>query len=121
MGCAHSQRSFLFCVCMFCCLPAAGQAGTPLQNNMVELYGLLSFMYPDVFTTPGPFEAAFNLTTGQVGMCWLAAVLLQHALAGDEGSLCEVFPYQQHGCASVCSYLMATGPRAAYLLGHKQS
>jgi hypothetical protein len=33
---------------------------------MVELYGLLSFMYPDVFTTPGPFEAAFNLVKGQV-------------------------------------------------------
>ena len=44
-------------------------AGTPLQNNMVELYGLLSFMYPDVFTTPGPFEAAFNLTKGQVRQC----------------------------------------------------
>lgn len=43
-----------------------GLSGTPLQNNMVELYGLLAFMYPDVFTTPGPFEAAFNLVKGQV-------------------------------------------------------
>lgn len=33
---------------------------------MVELYGLLSFLYPDIFTTPGPFEAAFNLSKGQV-------------------------------------------------------
>lgn len=41
--------------------------GTPLQNNMVELYGMLAFMYPDVFTTPGPFEAAFNLVKGTVG------------------------------------------------------
>lgn len=41
-------------------------AGTPLQNNMVELYGMLAFMYPDVFTTPGPFEAAFNLVKGTV-------------------------------------------------------
>lgn len=40
--------------------------GTPLQNNMVELYGMLAFMYPDVFTTPGPFEAAFNLVKGTV-------------------------------------------------------
>jgi len=41
-------------------------AGTPVQNNMVELFGLLSFMYPDIFTAIGPFEAAFNLTKGQV-------------------------------------------------------
>lgn len=33
---------------------------------MVELYGMLAFMYPDVFTTPGPFEAAFNLVKGTV-------------------------------------------------------
>lgn len=51
------------CGCCCCC---NGAAGTPLQNSMVELYGLLSFMYPDVFTTPGPFEAAFNLVKGQV-------------------------------------------------------
>lgn len=43
--------------------------GTPLQNNMGELYGMLAFMYPDVFTTPGPFEATFNLVKGTVGGC----------------------------------------------------
>jgi len=36
--------------------------GTPLANNLVELYSLLSFLCPDVFTTPTPFEEAFNLT-----------------------------------------------------------
>eukprot|EP00775_Hariotina_reticulata_P009453 gene9453-9619_t len=40
---------------------------------MVELYGLLSFMYPDIFTTIGPFEAAFNLTKGQVDQGALTA------------------------------------------------
>ena len=36
--------------------------GTPLQNNLHELYALLSFMYPDVFTTSAPFDDAFDLT-----------------------------------------------------------
>jgi hypothetical protein len=49
-----------------CAALLAAVTGTPLQNNMVELYGMLAFMYPDVFTTPGPFEAAFNLVKGTV-------------------------------------------------------
>jgi hypothetical protein len=49
-----------------CPLLLVSLAGTPVQNNMVELFGLLSFMYPDIFTAIGPFEAAFNLTKGQV-------------------------------------------------------
>jgi SWI/SNF-related matrix-associated actin-dependent regulator of chromatin subfamily A member 5 len=36
--------------------------GTPLANNLVELYSLLSFLAPDVFTTVQPFEEAFNLS-----------------------------------------------------------
>ena len=40
--------------------------GTPLANNLVELYSLLSFLYPDLFTTPTPFEQAFDLTNNQV-------------------------------------------------------
>lgn len=35
--------------------------GTPLQNNLVELWSLLNFLYPEVFTTSKPFEAAFDL------------------------------------------------------------
>jgi SWI/SNF-related matrix-associated actin-dependent regulator of chromatin subfamily A member 5 len=33
--------------------------GTPLANNLVELYSLLSFLAPDVFST---FEEGFNLS-----------------------------------------------------------
>lgn len=36
--------------------------GTPLQNNLHELYALLSFLHPDIFTTSAPFDDAFNLT-----------------------------------------------------------
>ncbi|KAK9840665.1 hypothetical protein WJX81_008358 [Elliptochloris bilobata] len=35
--------------------------GTPLQNNLHELYALLNFLYPDVFTDPHPFDNAFDL------------------------------------------------------------
>jgi hypothetical protein len=36
--------------------------GTPLQNNLHELYALLNFMHPDIFTTSEPFDEAFDLT-----------------------------------------------------------
>jgi SNF2 family DNA or RNA helicase len=35
--------------------------GTPLQNNLHELYALLNFLYPDVFTDSTPFDNAFDL------------------------------------------------------------
>ena len=37
--------------------------GTPVQNNLHELYALLSFLHPDVFTSSEPFDRAFNLNT----------------------------------------------------------
>ncbi|BDA46823.1 probable global transcription activator SNF2L1 [Coccomyxa sp. Obi] len=40
--------------------------GTPLQNNLHELYALLSFMHPDIFTTSEPFDQAFDLTRNRV-------------------------------------------------------
>ena len=52
-------------------LPCSHQAlvlltGTPLQNNLHELYALLSFLHPDVFTTSATFDSAFNLTHHKV-------------------------------------------------------
>jgi len=35
--------------------------GTPLQNNLTELWSLLNFMYHDVFTTRGPFDDGFGM------------------------------------------------------------
>lgn len=35
--------------------------GTPLQNNLVELWSLLNFLYPDVFLSNKPFAEAFDI------------------------------------------------------------
>ena len=42
--------------------------GTPLQNNLMELWALLHWLYPEVFTerTADIFKTSFNLTKGQV-------------------------------------------------------
>ena len=42
--------------------------GTPLQNNLQELWALLHWLYPEVFTdkTADLFKESFNLTKGQV-------------------------------------------------------
>mmetsp|Transcript_32092 Transcript_32092/g.59281 ORF Transcript_32092/g.59281 Transcript_32092/m.59281 type:complete len:1243 (-) Transcript_32092:257-3985(-) len=40
--------------------------GTPMQNNLVELYAILNYLYPQYFTTPDKFESAFNITLNQI-------------------------------------------------------
>ncbi|KAF2467684.1 uncharacterized protein BDR25DRAFT_374512 [Lindgomyces ingoldianus] len=42
--------------------------GTPLQNNLVEMWALLAWLYPDVFTasTEILFKESFDLTRGKV-------------------------------------------------------
>ncbi|KAL6759340.1 P-loop containing nucleoside triphosphate hydrolase protein [Haematococcus lacustris] len=40
--------------------------GTPVQNNLHELFALLNFMFPDVFTSSEAFDKAFNLTQNVV-------------------------------------------------------
>jgi SWI/SNF-related matrix-associated actin-dependent regulator of chromatin subfamily A member 5 len=42
--------------------------GTPLQNNLVELWSILHWLYPEVFTekTSDAFRTSFNLTKGKV-------------------------------------------------------
>jgi hypothetical protein len=38
-------------------------AGTPLQNNLAELWSLLNFLLPDVFSSLENFESWFDFTT----------------------------------------------------------
>lgn len=39
--------------------------GTPLQNNIKELFTLLNFLFPDVINTSGVIEAAFQSSKKQ--------------------------------------------------------
>jgi SNF2 family DNA or RNA helicase len=41
--------------------------GTPIQNNLHELWALLNFLYPEVFTSSEIFDASFDSKTGNVG------------------------------------------------------
>ncbi|KAK3706971.1 hypothetical protein LTR37_012470 [Vermiconidia calcicola] len=47
--------------------------GTPLQNNLHEMWALLHWLYPEVFTldTAEEFRQAFNLTKGQVSTTFM--------------------------------------------------
>ncbi len=47
---------------------------TPLHNNLHELWALLNFMYPAVFTTSDAFDSAFDLQHAKVSRHLLRAV-----------------------------------------------
>ena len=49
--------------------------GTPVQNNLVELWGLLHWLYPTVFvpSTERLFKDAFNLEKGTYSLPFLSA------------------------------------------------
>ena len=53
------------CVRNFDCQYRLLITGTPLQNNLHELWSLLNFLLPDVFTSADDFDAWFNLKDGQ--------------------------------------------------------
>lgn len=55
--------------------------GTPLQNNLGELWSLLNFLLPDVFTDLGSFEAWFDFA----------------AAVGVEGGDAEIVAREQRG------------------------
>lgn len=49
--------------------------GTPVQNNLVELWGLLSWLYPTIFTPPSQrlFHESFDLSRGSYSIPFLKA------------------------------------------------
>ena len=47
--------------------------GTPLQNNLHELWSLLNFLYPEVFASSDAFDEAFELNKNVVDNAKLAA------------------------------------------------
>lgn len=50
--------------------------GTPVQNNLVEVWGLLHFLYPNIFTakTEQKFLQSFDLSKGIYDVPFLGAV-----------------------------------------------
>lgn len=51
--------------------PSAGRmvlTGTPLQNNLAELWSLLNFILPDIFTDLDIFQEWFNLSPAETGL-----------------------------------------------------
>jgi SWI/SNF-related matrix-associated actin-dependent regulator of chromatin subfamily A member 5 len=74
----------------------ARRTGTPLQNNLGELWALLHWLYPQIWTdaTQLPFTNAFNLARGNVDPRFLAAsqrllelIMLRRTKEGVKGEL----------------------------------
>lgn len=48
------------------CLSKVILTGTPLQNNLRELWAMLFYLSPDIFSSSQPFEEGFDLTRGYI-------------------------------------------------------
>lgn len=51
------------------CVPCISKVlltGTPLQNNLHELWALLFYLAPDIFTSSEPFDQGFDLVRGVI-------------------------------------------------------
>ena len=83
--------------------PPLRDAGTPLQNNLGELWSLLNFLMPDLFASMAAFESWFD--SGSVG----------EAGAGVHGLMQE----QRTRVVRACNHLFSRDvPIARKLLNH---
>lgn len=51
---------------LIACLSKVILSGTPLQNNLKELWAMLYYLAPDVFQSSKPFEEGFDLAKGHI-------------------------------------------------------
>ena len=63
---AQTVRKMHFCTVLLL-------TGTPLQNNLVELWALLNFLHPEALPDRTPFDKAYNLGKGIVDKVALSA------------------------------------------------
>ena len=56
--------------------------GTPLQNDLHELWALLNFLFPDLFPESAAFDAAFDRNGGHAAGAGGGALASAHALMG---------------------------------------
>ncbi|KAH9915232.1 SNF2 family N-terminal domain-containing protein [Fomitopsis serialis] len=64
-------------------IPASSRmilTGTPLQNNLSELFALLNFVLPDMFSDPEAFEKWFNLPQLQANLSSSRSAQIIHSL-----------------------------------------
>ena len=80
------------------CLRLASKciAGTPLQNNLSELWSLLNFLLPDIFADLASFESWFDFSG-----------------VGDESGNAVILARQQHDKVSPCGQHVAYTKRSS--------
>jgi len=71
-------------------------AGTPLQNNMRELWSLLNFLLPDIFDSLQRFESWFNFDEKT----------LENEVRADSHGHAIVYTYMATMCLSVYSHIL---------------
>lgn len=62
-GCFRGVRGFWQVVRLFSTHFRLLITGTPLQNDLHELWAMLNFLLPEIFTDAATFDSWFNLTT----------------------------------------------------------